>query len=36
MSGYRRLNRAYERRAETGEVMVYLAMISLMLARNLR
>ncbi len=30
---YRRLNRDYERQAHTGEVMVYLAMIRLMLAR---
>ena len=30
---YRRLNRDYERQAQTGEVMVYLAMIRLMLAR---
>src|SRR5512139_297458 len=30
---YRRLNRDYERQAHTGEIMVYLAMIRLMLAR---
>jgi putative transposase len=30
---YRRLNRDYERQAHTGETMVYLAMIRLMLAR---
>jgi putative transposase len=30
---YRRLNRDYERQAQTGETMVYLAMIRLMLAR---
>jgi putative transposase len=30
---YRRLNRDHERQAHTGEVMVYLAMIRLMLAR---
>ena len=30
---YRRLNRDYERQAQTGEAMVYLAMIRLMLAR---
>jgi putative transposase len=30
---YRRLNRDYERQARTGEVMVYVAMIRLMLAR---
>ena len=30
---YRRLNRDYERQAQTGEVMGYLAMIRLMLAR---
>ena len=30
---YRRLNRDYERQAETGETMVYLAMIRLMLRR---
>jgi putative transposase len=30
---YRRLNRDYERQAKTGETMVYLAMIRLMLAR---
>lgn len=30
---YRRLNRDYERQAQTGEVMIYLAMIRLMLAR---
>jgi putative transposase len=30
---YRRLNRDYERQAKTGESMVYLAMIRLMLAR---
>lgn len=30
---HRRLNRDYERQAQTGEVMVYLAMIRLMLAR---
>ena len=30
---YRRLNRDYERQAETGETMVYLAMLRLMLAR---
>jgi putative transposase len=33
---YRRLNRDYERQAHTGEVMVYLAMIRLMLARLAR
>ena len=33
---YRRLNRDYERQAQTGEVMVYLAMIRLMLARLAR
>jgi putative transposase len=33
---YRRLNRDYERQAHTGEVMVYLAMIRLMLARLVR
>lgn len=33
---YRRLNRDYERQAQTGEVMVYLAMIRLMLARLTR
>ena len=30
---YRRLNRDYERQAHTGEMMVYLAMIRLMLVR---
>ena len=30
---YRQLNRDYERQAKTGESMVYLAMIRLMLAR---
>jgi len=30
---YRRLNRDYERQAQTGETMIYLAMIRLMLAR---
>ena len=30
---YRRLNRDYERQAQTGEVLVYVAMIRLMLAR---
>ena len=30
---YRRLNRDYERQAQTGEAMVYLAMIRLMLTR---
>ena len=30
---YRRLNRDYERQAETGETMVYMAMIQLMLTR---
>ena len=30
---YRRLSRDYERQAQTGETMVYLAMIRLMLAR---
>ena len=30
---YRRLNRDYERRTQTGETMVYVAMIQLMLAR---
>jgi len=30
---YRRLNRDYEAKAHTGEIMVYLAMIRLMLAR---
>jgi putative transposase len=33
---YRRLNRDYERQAHTGEVIVYLAMIRLMLARLAR
>jgi putative transposase len=33
---YRRLNRDYERQAQTGETMVYLAMIRLMLARLAR
>jgi len=33
---YRRLNRDYERMAQTGESMVYLAMIRLMLARLAR
>jgi putative transposase len=33
---YRRLNRDYERLAQTGESMVYLAMIRLMLARLAR
>jgi putative transposase len=33
---YRRLNRDYERQARTGEAMVYLAMIRLMLARLAR
>lgn len=33
---YRRLNRDYERQAQTGEVMVYLAMIRLMLTRLAR
>ena len=33
---YRRLNRDYERQAQTGEIMVYLAMIRLMLARLAR
>jgi len=33
---YRRLNRDYERQAKTGETMVYLAMIRLMLARLAR
>ena len=33
---YRRLNRDYERQARTGEIMVYLAMIRLMLARLAR
>jgi putative transposase len=33
---YRRLNRDYERQAHTGETMVYLAMIRLMLARLAR
>jgi len=33
---YRRLNRDYERQAQTGEVMVYLAMTRLMLARLAR
>lgn len=33
---YRRLNRDYERQAHTGETMVYLAMIRLMLARLTR
>ncbi len=33
---YRRLNRDYERQAQTGESMVYLAMIRLMLARLAR
>jgi putative transposase len=33
MGRYRRLNRDYERQAHTGEVMVYLAMIRLMLTR---
>jgi len=30
---YRRLSKDYERQAKTGETMVYLAMIRLMLAR---
>lgn len=30
---YRRLSRDYERQAQTGETMVYLAMIRLMLTR---
>jgi putative transposase len=30
---YRRLNRDYERQAQTGETMVYLAMIRLMMTR---
>ena len=30
---YRRLNRDYERQAQTGETLVYVAMIRLMLAR---
>jgi putative transposase len=30
---YRRLNRDYERQAQTGETMVYLTMIRLMLVR---
>lgn len=33
---YRRLNRDYERQARTGETMVYVAMIQLMLARLAR
>jgi len=33
LSRYRRLNRDYERQAETGETMVYVAMIRLMVAR---
>lgn len=33
---YRRLNRDYERQAQTGETMVYVAMIRLMLARLAR
>ena len=33
---YRRLSRDYERQAHTGETMVYLAMIRLMLARLVR
>ena len=33
---YRRLNRDYERQAQTGEIMVYVAMIRLMLARLAR
>jgi putative transposase len=33
---YRRLSRDYERQAKTGEIMVYLAMIRLMLARLAR
>ena len=33
MGRYRRLNRDYERQAKTGETMVYLAMIRLMLKR---
>jgi putative transposase len=33
LSRYRRLNRDYERQAETGETMIYVAMIRLMLAR---
>ena len=33
---YRRLNRDYERRAQTGETMVYLAMIRLVLTRLAR
>ena len=33
MGRYRRLNRDYERQAQTGELIVYVAMIRLMLAR---
>jgi putative transposase len=33
LNRYRRLSRDYERQAQTGEIMVYLAMIRLMLAR---
>jgi putative transposase len=33
---HRRLNRDYERQARTGETMVYVAMIRLMLARLAR
>jgi len=33
LNRYRRLSRDYERQAQTGEVMVYLAMIRLMVAR---
>ena len=36
MGRYRRLNRDYERQAKTGETMVYLSMIRLMLARLAR
>lgn len=36
LSRYRRLSRDYERQAQTGETMVYLAMIRLMLARLAR
>jgi putative transposase len=36
LSRYRRLNRDYERQAKTGETIVYMAMIRLMLARLAR
>ena len=34
LTRYRRLSRDYERQAQTGETMVYLAMIRLMVART--